>query len=161
MRHRPAVFGAEGIGLTRTEHMFFGGRKIDAMRRMILAETTAEREKALKALLPLQRRDFEGIFKAMDERPVTIRTLDPPLHEFLPHEAKDQRELAKQLGVSGQAIAAKVESPGGAQPDAGPPRLPPGHHLPGDHPHAGPGDLRGGAQRLRPRRRARSRARRS
>ncbi|MEM7308718.1 MAG: pyruvate, phosphate dikinase [Planctomycetota bacterium] len=103
------VFGAEGIGLTRTEHMFFGGKKIDAMRRMILAETTRDREKALKALLPLQRRDFEGIFKSMGDRPVTIRTLDPPLHEFLPHEKKDQRELAKQLGVSAKEIATKVE----------------------------------------------------
>ena len=104
------AFGAEGIGLCRTEHMFFGGKKIEGMRRMILADTTAEREKALSTLLPLQRKDFEGIFKAMAGRPVTIRTLDPPLHEFLPHEAKDQKVLAKQMGISPKALATKVES---------------------------------------------------
>jgi pyruvate,orthophosphate dikinase len=103
------AFGAEGVGLCRTEHMFFGGKKIDAMRRMILAESTEEREKALKVLLPLQRKDFEGIFKAMGDRPVTIRTLDPPLHEFLPHEKADQKALAKDMGVSAKAVAAKVE----------------------------------------------------
>ncbi len=102
------AFGAEGIGLCRTEHMFF--EKIDAMRRTILADDAKEREQALKELLPLQRKDFEGIFKVMGSRPVTIRTLDPPLHEFLPHEEKDQRALAKQMRIPLAKVKAKVES---------------------------------------------------
>src|SRR3989339_2177457 len=88
------AFGAEGIGLCRTEHMFFGEGKIGPMREMILADNVDDRKSALKKLLPLQRKDFEGIFLAMDGRPVTIRTIDPPLHEFLPHDAKGQEELA-------------------------------------------------------------------
>ncbi len=108
---RTAVaFGAEGIGLCRTEHMFFEGSKIDAVREMILAESAAERERALKKLLPLQRRDFEGIFKAMGPRPVTVRTLDPPLHEFLPHDAAEIEALAADMGVPAARLAAKVES---------------------------------------------------
>ncbi len=103
------AFGAEGIGLCRTEHMFFGEKKIGAMREMILAEDVEARQRALAKLLPLQRRDFEGIFKAMGSRPVTIRTLDPPLHEFLPHEKPAQRELAQKLGLKASEIAAKVE----------------------------------------------------
>ncbi|MAB80808.1 MAG: pyruvate, phosphate dikinase [Planctomycetes bacterium] len=104
------ALGAEGIGLCRTEHMFFEGRKIDAVREMILAETQEERERALAKLLPLQRKDFEGIFKAMEGRPVTIRTLDPPLHEFLPHEGKDVRKLAKTMGITPGRLHAKIES---------------------------------------------------
>ena len=104
------AFGAEGIGLCRTEHMFFEGVKIDAVREMILADTRPERERALAKLLPLQRKDFEGIFKAMGTRPVTIRTLDPPLHEFLPHENKEVRALAKTMGVPPARLHAKVES---------------------------------------------------
>ena len=104
------AFGAEGIGLTRTEHMFFEGDRITAMRQMILAEDLAGREKALKKLLPYQRKDFEGIFKAMDGLPVTIRLLDPPLHEFVPHEEKQQKELAKTLGVPLKKIQDRVES---------------------------------------------------
>jgi pyruvate,orthophosphate dikinase len=103
-------FGAEGIGLTRTEHMFFGPDRIAAMRQMILAEGEVGRKKALKKLLPLQRGDFVGIFKAMDGLPVTIRLLDPPLHEFLPQDAKSQAETARQLGVSAEALRAKVQS---------------------------------------------------
>jgi pyruvate,orthophosphate dikinase len=103
-------FGAEGIGLTRTEHMFFGPDRIMAMREMILAEDEAGRQKALKKLLPFQRKDFIGIFKAMDGLPVTIRTLDPPLHEFLPNDAAAQKEMADKLGVSVQKIKAKVQS---------------------------------------------------
>src|SRR5207302_3185666 len=80
------AFGAEGVGLCRTEHMFFGEGKIGPVREMILAESSAERRTALAKLLPLQRDDFESIFRVMDGRPVTIRTLDPPLHEFLPHD---------------------------------------------------------------------------
>ena len=104
------AFGAEGIGLTRTEHMFFGGNKIDAVREMILADDTAGRERALKKLLPLQRKDFEGIFKVMKERPVTIRTLDPPLHEFLPHDKKQIAALAKEMGVKVSKLNTKIES---------------------------------------------------
>ena len=103
-------FGAEGIGLCRTEHMFFGPDRITAMRRMILADDEAGRKKALKKLLPLQRRDFTGIFKVMDGLPVTIRTLDPPLHEFLPNDEASQKEMAKEMGVSVKAIKDKVQS---------------------------------------------------
>ena len=103
-------FGAEGIGLTRTEHMFFGPDRIMAMRQMILADDEAGRKKALKKLLPLQRKDFIGIFKAMHGLPVTIRTLDPPLHEFLPNDEASQRQMARQMKVSVDAIKAKVQS---------------------------------------------------
>ncbi len=101
-------FGAEGIGLCRTEHMFFEGDRIDSVREMILAETEAERRKALAKLLPYQKDDFLGIFKAMAGKPVTVRLLDPPLHEFLPHEESDQAEMAKQMGVSLAVVKAKV-----------------------------------------------------
>ena len=103
-------FGAEGIGLCRTEHMFFEGDRITAMREMILAEDERARRKALRKLLPMQRRDFEGIFKAMRGLPVTIRLLDPPLHEFLPHDAAGQKEVARALGIKPAAVKAKVES---------------------------------------------------
>ena len=103
-------FGAEGIGLARTEHMFFGPDRITAMREMILADDENGRRKALKKLLPLQRKDFVGIFKAMDGLPVTIRLLDPPLHEFLPNDQASQKEMAKKLGVSVDAIKAKVQA---------------------------------------------------
>ncbi|MBI5489241.1 MAG: pyruvate, phosphate dikinase [Deltaproteobacteria bacterium] len=102
------AFGAEGIGLCRTEHMFFGEGKIGPMREMILADTTEERQKALDKLLPLQRADFTGIFLAMGPRPVTIRTLDPPLHEFLPHEEKATAEVAREMNVPPAKIADKV-----------------------------------------------------
>jgi pyruvate,orthophosphate dikinase len=102
------AFGAEGIGLCRTEHMFFD--HIEPMREMILADTSEARKKALVKLLPFQREDFAGIFKAMKGRPVTIRTLDPPLHEFLPHDAKGQAEVAKQLGVKPEVIAERVKA---------------------------------------------------
>jgi pyruvate,orthophosphate dikinase len=101
------AFGAEGIGLCRTEHMFFD--HIDAMREMILADTIEDRKKALAKLLPFQREDFAGLFKAMKGRPVTIRTLDPPLHEFLPQEEKAQAELAKKIGVPAEKIAKRVK----------------------------------------------------
>jgi len=102
------ALGAEGIGLCRTEHMFFEGDRIWAIREMILAEDLAGREKALKKLLPLQKKDFEGIFKAMDGYPVTVRLLDPPLHEFLPHDAKGQAEMAKRLKTTAPNVKAKV-----------------------------------------------------
>ena len=103
------AFGGEGIGLCRTEHMFFGEGRIVAMREMILADSVPEREKALAKILPMQRDDFDGIFRAMGPRPVTIRTLDPPLHEFLPHTAAEQAEVAKQAGVSPEKVARKVD----------------------------------------------------
>jgi pyruvate,orthophosphate dikinase len=104
------AFGAEGIGLCRTEHMFFGEGKIGPMREMILADTVEERRRALAKLLPLQRADFEGIFAAMNGRPVTIRTIDPPLHEFLPHDEASQQELARQMGISYAKVHQRVES---------------------------------------------------
>ena len=104
------AFGAEGIGLTRTEHMFFMEDRITSMREMILADTKEDREKALAKLLPMQREDFLGIFKAMNGKPVTIRTLDPPLHEFLPHDEAGIADLAKSLSVPAQEVEARVES---------------------------------------------------
>jgi len=104
------AFGAEGIGLCRTEHMFFGGDRITAVRKMIVSDSLEERKVALEELLPLQRSDFEGIFKVMNGRPVTIRTLDPPLHEFLPHSDKEISELAKELNISEKKLKEKIES---------------------------------------------------
>ena len=102
-------FGAEGIGLCRTEHMFFEGDRINAMREMIVARDEAGRRRALAKLLPMQRSDFEGIFEAMRGFPVTIRLLDPPLHEFLPHGGEESKLLARQLGMTRQALAHIVE----------------------------------------------------
>ncbi len=103
-------FGAEGIGLCRTEHMFFEGDRIKAVREMILAEDEAGRRKALTKLLPMQKSDFYGILKAMHDLPVTIRTLDPPLHEFVPHEEDQQKEMAEEMGISLAEVKAKVDS---------------------------------------------------
>jgi len=103
-------FGAEGIGLCRTEHMFFEGDRIKAMREMILADDLKGRKKALAKLLKMQRKDFYGILKAMEGFGVTIRLLDPPLHEFVPHEVKNQQEMAKEMGISVKEIKAKVEA---------------------------------------------------
>jgi pyruvate,orthophosphate dikinase len=102
------AFGAVGIGLCRTEHMFFEGDRIDAMREMILAETVEARKAALAKLLPYQRDDFAGIFRALKGLPATIRFLDPPLHEFLPHAREQQQDLAKKIGVSVDAIQSRV-----------------------------------------------------
>jgi len=102
-------FGAEGIGLCRTEHMFFEGDRIKSVREMILADTYEGRKKALDKLLPMQREDFYGIFKAMEGFGVTIRLLDPPLHEFLPHDLESQKEMAKELGITVDDVKAKVE----------------------------------------------------
>jgi len=101
-------FGAEGIGLCRTEHMFFEGDRIISMRKMILADDKHGREAALRELLPIQRKDFEGLFKAMKNRPVTIRLIDPPLHEFLPLDDTSQMEMAEILNVPMQKVKAKV-----------------------------------------------------
>ncbi len=103
-------FGAEGIGLCRTEHMFFEGDRIDAVREMILAEDEEGRRKALAKIEPHQQGDFEGIFRAMDGLPVTIRTLDPPLHEFLPHDDEGIREVAGKLGVDAAKVKERVEA---------------------------------------------------
>ena len=103
-------FGAVGIGLCRTEHMFFDNEKIVAMREMILAEDVEGRKKALAKLLPYQKEDFKGIFRAMDGYPVNVRLLDPPLHEFVPHDAKGQEEMAKAMGVTVEYIRQRVES---------------------------------------------------
>ena len=102
-------FGAKGIGLCRTEHMFFGDEKIIAMREMILAKDEEGRREALDRLLPMQRKDFEGIFEAMKNLPVTVRLLDPPLHEFVPHDPKGQKEMAEVMGVAPKVIKEKVE----------------------------------------------------
>lgn len=104
------AFGAEGIGLCRTEHMFFGGDRITSVRKMIVSDTLEERKAALAELLPLQRSDFEGIFEVMKGKPVTIRTLDPPLHEFLPHTEKEIAELASELGIDVNKLKQKIES---------------------------------------------------
>ena len=104
------AFGAKGIGLTRTEHMFFDDQKIIAMRQMILADTAEGREKALAKLLPYQKADFKGILKAMNGLPVNIRLLDPPLHEFVPHDQAGQETMAKEMGVDLQTIQRRVES---------------------------------------------------
>lgn len=103
-------FGAEGIGLCRTEHMFFEGNRIDAMREMIVAKTQEERQHALSKIEPFQTEDFIGIFKAMDGYPVTIRTLDPPLHEFLPHEQEEIDELAQKLNIPSAELTNKIKS---------------------------------------------------
>jgi pyruvate,orthophosphate dikinase len=105
---RAFEFGADGVGLCRTEHMFFDKAKLIHFRAMILADTPEERKAALKKILPLQKRDFIGIFKAMNGKPVTIRLLDPPLHEFLPHTKPEIAELAEQLGVPPKALEPKI-----------------------------------------------------
>ena len=144
--------GAEGIGLTRTEHMFFKDfehpeKSIErqrAIQEMILAETQEARRKALDKLLPFQRRDFIGLFEAMDGLPVTIRLIDPPLHEFVPHDPEKQEELAKDLGTTREAIERRVEQLARGKPDAGPSRLPSVHHVSGNSRDAGARNHRSG-----------------
>jgi pyruvate,orthophosphate dikinase len=113
------AFGAEGIGLCRTEHMFFGGERIDAMREMILADDAAGRRRALAKLLPMQKEDFKGIFRVLKGRPATIRTLDPPLHEFLPHGTAEIADLAVTMGISEERLRQKVASLHEANPMLG------------------------------------------
>lgn len=103
-------FGAEGIGLCRTEHMFFEGERLIRMRQMILADDLAGRKDALKQLLTIQREDFKSVFRAMSGLPVTVRLLDPPLHEFVPHEEENQKEMAKEMGISLEKIQEKIEA---------------------------------------------------
>ena len=114
------AFGAEGIGLCRTEHMFFEGDRIDAVREMILADDEAGRIAALKKLLPMQKKDFVGLFKVMKGLPVTIRTLDPPLHEFLPHTEREIRDLAEKMGISYGKGPDQDRQPSRGKPHAGP-----------------------------------------
>ena len=116
---RARTFGAQGIGLCRTEHMFFDAERITSMREMIVADNEAARRKALAKLLPYQREDFIGIFTAMRGLPVTVRLLDPPLHEFLPHDAESQHELAQRLGLDLQTVKARVSQLHEANPMLG------------------------------------------
>jgi pyruvate,orthophosphate dikinase len=116
---RARQFGAEGIGLTRTEHMFFDTDRITNMRKMILATSRTDREKALKKLLPYQRKDFVGIFTAMKGLPVTVRLLDPPLHEFLPNEESSVKEVAASLGVKPREVRRLVAALHEANPMLG------------------------------------------
>ena len=108
--HHAVQLGAEGVGLCRTEHMFFGGKRIISMRKMILADTYGERQIALSELLPMQREDFIGIFRELKGLPVTIRLLDPPLHEFLPNDHTSRHEMALQLGTTVEAISKKINA---------------------------------------------------
>lgn len=112
-------FGAQGIGLCRTEHMFFDKDRIFLVRKMILANNDKVRNEALKKLLPIQRKDFLGIFKAMEGLPVTVRLLDPPLHEFLPHSAQEIKKLSREMGLSSGALSKKIESMGEVNPMLG------------------------------------------
>src|SRR5699024_4446410 len=102
-------FGAEGIGLCRTEHMFFDESRITSVRRMILANSLGERETALDELLPMQRKDFYELYKVMEERPMTIRLLDPPLHEFLPTDAEDMEELANSMDIDYRILKNRID----------------------------------------------------
>ena len=144
------AFGAEGIGLCRTEHMFFAEDRIPHMRAMILANNEKDRRAALKKLLPMQRADFVGVFRAMDGFPVTIRTLDPPLHEFLPRREDLMVEIARarsdQAAIAEAEGTADAAAPSGRaariQPDARTSWLPSGDYLSGDHRDAGTRNLR-------------------
>ena len=142
-------FGAEGIGLSRTEHMFFEADRIGAMREMIMADEERGRRAALAKLLPMQRADFAEIFRIMSGLPVTIRLLDPPLHEFLPKTDAEFEEMAKLTGKTVGEIRATRAGALRDQPDARPSRLPARHHLPRDLRDAGGRDLRGGRRRPR------------
>ena len=136
-------FGAEGIGLCRTEHMFFEGDRIVAVREMILADDVEGRRSALAKILPYQRQDFVELFTIMSGLPVTIRLLDPPLHEFLPHTDAEVQDVAKSTGVSEEKLRRRMTELHEYQSDARLPWLPPRHRLPGDRGDAGPRHLRG------------------
>ena len=149
------MFGAEGIGLCRTEHMFFAEDRLPFMRIMILADNEKDRRTALKKLLPMQRADFAGLFKAMDGLPVVIRTLDPPLHEFLPKREDLMVEIAK-LEISKpkspklkelRHLLSRVEDLHEINPMLGHPRMPIGNHVSGDHRDAGARHSGGGRRR--------------
>ena len=145
---RAAVrFGAEGIGLCRTEHMFFDEDRIQAVREMILADDEKARRAALAKLLPMQRADFVELFEIMDGRPVTIRLLDPPLHEFLPHGEAEIAEVAKAMGADPKKLADRAQELAEFNPDARLPRLPHRHCLSRDRRDAGARHFRGGGRR--------------
>ena len=139
-------FGAEGIGLCRTEHMFFEEDRIRAVREMILADDEKQRRAALAKLLPMQRDDFVELFEIMDGLPVTIRLLDPPLHEFLPHSDEEIAEVAAAMGADPQQAGGPRARAARVQSDARLPRLPPRDRLSGDRRDAGARDLRGGGR---------------
>ena len=139
-------FGAEGIGLCRTEHMFFEGDRIVAVREMILSDDEKGRRAALAKLLPMQRKDFAELFKIMHGLPVTIRLLDPPLHEFLPHSEAEMEEVAQGDECAGRKAAAAGSGTARIQPDARFPRRAPGDRLSGNRRDAGTGDFRGGGR---------------
>ena len=132
-------FGAEGIGLCRTEHMFFDAERIAAVREMILSDDLEGREAALAKILPMQKGDFIGLFREMKGLPVTIRLLDPPLHEFLPQEEKDIVALSKTMKVPVSALKHKSRVAARVQPDARTSRLPSGDYLSRNLQHAGQG----------------------
>ena len=139
-------FGAEGIGLLRTEHMFYGeGADVPLfkLRKMILSKTVEERRAACDELYPHVKDDIKGTLAAMDGLPVTIRLLDPPLHEFVPQGEDKQKELADSLGITLEDVRKPRRGPPRVQPDDGPPRRPPGHHVPRGQRDADPGDPRG------------------
>ena len=148
-------FGAEGIGLCRTEHMFFDPARIGAVRQMIMAHDERGRRAALEKLLPFQRQDFIELFRIMAGLPVTIRLLDPPLHEFLPHQEAELAEVAEALGAGSRHDAPPRRRARRGQPDARPSRLPPRHHLSRNLRDAGARDLRGRARGGEGNRRAR------
>ncbi len=139
-------FGAEGIGLCRTEHMFFDPERILAVRQMIISNTESARRTALDRLLPFQREDFRQLFTIMAGLPVTIRLLDPPLHEFLPHADAEMQEVAELAGYRYRHYPPASGGTGGGEPDAGTSRLPSGYFLPGNIRDAGAGDFRGCAR---------------
>ena len=147
-------FRVDGLGLCRTEHMFFDAERITVMREMILADTDAERQAALDRLLPMQRADFIELFEIMRGLPVTIRLLDPPLHEFLPKEPEDIARARRGDGPAGRAGHRPRPRARRGEPDARHARRPARRHHAGDLRHAGAGDLRGG-DRGQPRRAAR------
>jgi pyruvate,orthophosphate dikinase len=134
------ALGAEGIGLCRTEHMFFAPDRLPYMQEMILADTEEDRRKALDKLLPFQKDDFKGLLKEMKGFGVTVRTLDPPLHEFLPKTKEDAAVLSQKIGIPTEKIIQKTHDAPRVQPHVGPSRVPLGHHLSGDHGNAGAGD---------------------
>ena len=148
-------FRVDGLGLCRSEHMFFDAERITVMREMILADTDAERRAALDRLLPMQRADFIELFEIMRGLPVTIRLLDPPLHEFLPQEPEEIQALAEAMGLSGRPGHRPRPRARRGQPDARHARRPPRRHHAGDLRHAGPRHLRGGHRRQPRRPRAR------
>ena len=141
------LFGAQGIGLCRTEHMFFAEERILRVREMILARDEKGRRKALDELLPFQAGDFEGIFRELAGMPVTVRLLDPPLHEFLPQTEAQISSVAREMNWGFVELRNKVSAAPRAQSDARPPRLPPRHHLSRDLRDAGARDLPGRVRR--------------